>query len=373
MSIRRSGTPAVLAFLLLAAPAFGHAASTLTVIDNEPVDEAAGEPGPGDNMVFSVRRNATYVAALSFTTGQPGEIVSHRLAKDGQLEFVGRSPAGPEPRQIALARKGDYAVVVNSSANEIAAMRVNDDGSFTEVDRVPSGGVNPYDVAALKKDIVVVANRDSDEIQVFGVSKEGKLRPLDDHPTGIDPHVVSVSSRGLVAVANQTDRSVGVYTVNRRGEITELVTPIPMSVAGTDARMTPRTASWRGRDLFVALDADLPAEDVIRPFTVTNRGVVTQGADVACGFFLTDLEANADGIFAVTVNLNGSDPDRNETRVYHAKKLVLTQDAAVQTDGPPSFKQVSTFPGKKAVDRHVVVTEFQNGALRSLVYDRRKH
>src|SRR5688572_6609802 len=78
--------------------------STLTVLDNEPVDIAPGEPGPGDNMVFSVRRNGTYVVALSFTTGQPGEIVSHRLTDEGQLELIARTPGGSEPRAIAMAR-----------------------------------------------------------------------------------------------------------------------------------------------------------------------------------------------------------------------------------------------------------------------------
>jgi hypothetical protein len=44
----------------------------------------------------------------------------------------------------------------------------------------------------------------------------------------------------------------------------------------------------------------------------------------------------------------------------------------VQTEGvPPSFKQISTFPDHGSFDRHVIVSEFQGGWLRSLVYEGR--
>ncbi|MBM4259605.1 MAG: lactonase family protein [Deltaproteobacteria bacterium] len=152
--------------------------STLTVIDNEPVDIAPGEPGPGDNMVFSVRRNATYVVTLSFTTGQPGEFVTHILNRDGTLDLVGRTPGGVEPRAIAMARNGDYVVVANSAANQIAVMSIGEDGVLREVSRTSSGGLNPYDVAVGFNDIVVVANRDSDQINTFHIDRRGRLTPL---------------------------------------------------------------------------------------------------------------------------------------------------------------------------------------------------
>lgn len=375
MNARWSGTPAVLALSsVLLAPAIGLASSTLTVVDNEPVDIDPGEPGPGDNLVFSVRRNATYVMSLAFTTGQPGEIVTHRMDHAGALEFVRRTPVGREPRQVALARKGDYAVVVNTLDDEVVAMRIGQDGVFTETDRAPSGGDAPYDVAVAFGDVVVVANRDSDQVCTLALRKNGTLDAGPCRPTGIDPHVVSVSRNGLVAVGNQTGRSVGFYKVNRKAELVDLGAPVAMSIHGSTppASMTPRALSWRdAKTLFVALDG--PEDDLIRPFTVTKRGVITEGADVAAGAFLTDIEANADGLFAVTVNRNGALPDKDEVRVYRAKKMVLTPDAAIQTEGAsPSFKQVGTFPGRKAVDRHVIVSEFQAGYLRALVYDHRR-
>jgi len=213
----------------------------------------------------------------------------------------------------------------------------------------------------------------------------------------IDPHVVSVSSRGFVAVANQTERSVSLLELNRRGELNQLRTNIP-----TD-NMVPRTLAWRGHTLFVALDAPSPLEDVIRTFRVVRRvttedtneepdatsatkvyrqqsaerpgWTVEQRGDTPAGVFLTDLEAFDHSVVAVTANLNNpADPTaaRNEVRVYRiGEGTVLTLDASVQTgDFPPSFKQVSTARAQGPNDQHVIVTEFQAGWLRSIIYNR---
>lgn len=356
---------AAAALLGLAGPV--AAQSTLTLVDNEPVDVAPGEPGPGDNMVFSVRRNATYVVALSFTTGQSGDVVSYRLRADGQLEPVGRTPAGREPRAIAMARNGDYAVVVNSIDNQVAVMEIGDDGLLREVSRSSSGGLNPYDVAVVHNDIVVVANRDSDQLNTFNIDRRGRLRPLSQASTGLAPHVVSVSRDGLVAACNQVERSVSLFEVDRRGDLTALQT---LTLDG----MVPTTASWNNRQLFVALDAEpFPTEDVIRAFDVDRRGRVTQGGDTPCGVFLTDIEANEDGLFAVTANINNPAQPRDEVRSYRIRGMNLTLEATCETPGfPPSFKQVATGPARFPNDRHVIVSEFQGGWLRSLMYDYRR-
>lgn len=364
--------PLLLFFAVFLLPGAGFAqTSTLTVADNEPVDIAPGEPGPGDNMVVVVRRNGKFVESLSFATGQPGEIVTHRLNRDGTLDPVGRTPAGREPRQIAPARNGDYAVVVNSIDNQLGVFSIGDDGLPREISRTSSGGLNPFDVAVAYNDIVVVTNRDSDQINTFSIDRRGRLTPVDVAIPGVDPHVVSVSSRGFVGVANQTERSVSIYHINRRGELNPLGPAIP-----TDG-MTPQAATWHGRWLYVALDKPFPEEDVIRTYHVNRRGQVAQFGDIAAGVFLTDIEANEDGLFAVTANRNNpADPtdDRDEARVYRINKDgSLSQDASVQTDNfPPSFKQISTSPARGPNDRHVIVTEFQGGWLCSLIYDRRR-
>jgi hypothetical protein len=359
--------------ILLVAPGVGFAQSTLTVVDNEPVDIAPGEPGPGDNMVFSVRRNATYVVALSFATGQDGEVVTHRMDKKGKLEFVGRTPAGPEPRAVAFSFGGDLAVIANSIADELGVFEVGDDGLLREINRVPSDGDNPYDVAVAFNDVVVVANRDSDQINTFHLDRNGTVTPRGSQPTGIDPHVVSVSRQGgLVAVANggvvingvPGATSVSLFKINRQGDMSAL--------GDIELGAQARTLAWFKKCLFVGLRTNQ-----IRRLCVNRRNEVTQvGPDTPAGLFLTDLEANEDGLFEATVTDPNNTPtnpldDQDEVWIYRSKKCgSLELDATASTgESPPSFKQISTFPGRRPIDRHVIVSEFQSGWLRSLLYD----
>jgi 6-phosphogluconolactonase (cycloisomerase 2 family) len=358
--VSRALVIAILSVLMVAlSPGLSQAQSTLTVVDSEPLPE----DGPGDNVVFSVRRNRTFVVALAFNTG---EAVTHRLERDGSIgEEVGRTYVGPEPRAIALAHGGELAVVANSIANELGVFEVGDDGLLREINRVPSGGLNPFDVAVAYNEIVVVTNHDSDQINTFHIERRGRLTALDNEPTGLEPHVVSVSRRGgMVAVSNRGERSVSIFELDRRGELTQFET-IPVDA-------TPQASAWEGRNVFVAIDRAFPEEDVIRVFAVRRNGEVVQGGDTAAGVFLTGLAARSDMLFAVTANRN--DPanptdDRNEIRAYRIEGNELVLDASVQTPGfPPSFKQVTARRGRGGI-RHVLVTEFQAGWLRSLIYE----
>jgi 6-phosphogluconolactonase (cycloisomerase 2 family) len=343
--------------------------------------------GAGDT-VCSIRRQRAFVYASEFVNGQAGKVHTYEYDPAGNLTHVGDTPAGREPRAIAMARNGDYAVVVNSIDDELTVMSVGDNGILRPAGRAPSGGDNPFDVAGAFNDLVVVANRDSDFIEVFSVNRRGELIARGGAGTGGLPHVVVVSRRGLipvpgtggrsmaageervvlVAVANQTGQSISLFRMNKEGALTDLG-DIPLGKA-------PRALSWLDNRLFVALDepgAPLPGtpEDFIRSFEIGFDGTVRQGPDTPAGYFLTDIEATKKGLFAVTVNLNGADPDRDEVRVYKIDDLSLTLDAAIQPNGAsPSFKQIATAPADRPLDRRVVVTEFQGGFIRSLTYDR---
>jgi 6-phosphogluconolactonase (cycloisomerase 2 family) len=326
----------------------------LTVADNEPLPE----DGPGDAIVVAVRRDVRYVVSLAFTRG---EAVTHRMERDGQLTEVGRTPAGPEPRAIAMAHGGDLAVIANSIANEIGVFSVGDNGLLREINRVPVEG-RPWDVDVAYGNIVLVVERDGNEIRSFQVNRRGGMTERDRMPTGLTPHVVGVRD-GTVLVSNMGEQSISMFEVDRRGELTQGTT-IPVDA-------TPQTIAWYGRQAFVALDKPFPQEDVIRRFHVRRDGEVVQHEDTQAGVFLTDIEANADGVFAVTANLNNpADPtdDRDEVRAYRRDGSALVLDATIQTPGfPPSFKQIAARRGRGGI-WHLLVTGFQAGYLRSLIY-----
>lgn len=333
----------------------GAAERTLAVVDNKPIDA-----GPGD--VAAVPNRTDLTITMGFNRG---EAITHRVAPDGRLTEIARSPVGPEPRAMTFAERGDLLILCNSITNELGVFEVGEDGRLREINRASSGGLNPYDAEAFD-DVVVVANRDSNQVNTFRVDRRGVLVPLDREPTGQAPHVVSVSRTDgrYVAVANQADRTISLFELNRRGELTPRGT-VPLD------NMTPRTISWRNdRQFYVALDAPAPAEDLIRAFEVRDDGEIAHLGDTPAGAFLTDLEATLNALFAVTVNVNGPGgaDDRDEVRVYRFEGNELVQDSAVQTPGvPPSFKQIAV-GGRLPGVRHVMTSEFQGSWLRSLFY-----
>ena len=338
----------------LSSAASGPPEDTLAIVDNKPVDA-----GPGDVAAVP---NTDLTITMGFNRG---EAITHRVAPDGRLTEIARSPVGPEPRQMTFAVNLEMLILCNSITNELGVFEVGEDGRLREINRASSGGLNPYDLDVFD-DVVVVANRDSNQVNTFRLDRRGGLVPLDREATGLAPHVVSVSRTDgrYVAVANQIDRSISLFELNRNGDLSQRRT-IALD------NMTPRAMSWRNdRQLFVALDAPAPAEDLIRVFEVRDNGEIEHLGDTPAGAFLTDLEATLNALFAVTVNVNGPGgaDDRDEVRVYRFEGNALVQDNAVQTPGvPPSFKQIAV-GGRLPGVRHVIASEFQGGWVRSFFY-----
>lgn len=417
--------PFLLLLILLAAPVVAVAQAqqgAIRVAHSVPVDIAPGEPGPGDNMLF--RENGKlYAATLSFTTNAAGQIVTYEMDGAGIMNLLGRTPAGEEPRQLRpiLGRRvfvedGELVLAVaNSFSDEIRVHKFDRrEGLFDEVSRSPSGGDNPYDIAAFGRTLFVV-NRDSDTLTWFFIEEGGQLRPLGAAPTGRAPHALAISPGGTeLAVANQGEGTISLYAMDPQGNITSRgpdisVAPnVPRNVdwgaggditeddterfatlfVAVDVQPGPGTpqpddaiSSWRvTRNALLDLQVDQPGDTPWQPsfLNKAKKGRTWQVdhlGDTPAGAFLTDIEVAGNRLFAATVNRNGPGgaDDRDEIRVYRIEGTQLTLDAAVQTDAfPPSFKQLSTIRGRKRGERHVIVSEFQSGWLRSLIYDRRR-
>lgn len=349
-----------LSFLALASAGPLAAQGSLTLADSQ----QAG-PGPGDNMVVAERRGESYVVSLALDSD---EAVVHRMDRS-RLIPVGRLPVGDAPRAIALARGGDFAVVANSNSDDLSVLEIGRDGELREVRRVSSQGQNPFDVAVAHDDLVLVSNRDSDELALFHLDRRGDLRLLSREPAGLSPHVVTVSPRGLVAVGNSGSNDLSLFELTRRGDLFPVQSSVPLS--GFPVALGFGTF---GRSLFVAQRSAQPGviDDEIVAFRVGRRGQLEEAGRTPCGRFLTDLEATPGGLFAVTMTPQGED----QVVAYRRRWTSLTLDATLVTPGspPPSFKQIATAPARgrdrRRLDRHVLVTEYQAGWLRSIDYER---
>lgn len=335
------------------------AQGTLTLADS-----VQAGPGPGDNMVVAERRGVSYVISLALDADQA---VVHRMDAS-RLTPVGRTAVGDAPRALALARGGDFAVVANSNSDDLSVLEIGRDGQLREVNRVSSQGQNPFDVAVANDDLVLVANRDSDELAVFHLDRRGGLRLLGRERTGVSPHVVAVSPRGQVTVANSGSSDLSVFELDHRGDLTLTQT---VAVGGFPVALGYGTF---GRSLFVARRSAQPGviDDELLAFRVGRRGRLEEVGATPCGRFLTDLEATPGGLFAVTMTPQGQD----QVVAYRRRGTELTLDATLETPGspPPSFKQLATAPARgrdrRRLDRHVLVSEYQSGWLRSIDYER---
>lgn len=180
---------------------------------------------------------------------------------------------------------------------------------------------------------------------------------------GNDPHIISVGGSGLVAVANSSSNDLTLLEVDRSRDL-NLLTPPSRPVGGS-----PKALGFYGRRLFVATRSDQfgVTEDQIEEHNVARDGTLTYLSSTIAGFFLTDLEANEDGLFTVT---RGSPTGALEVRTYDIKVgggLSFRELLTLPNVG--SFQQVATHPGRRDI-RHVLVTQFQANSLHSITYQK---
>ncbi len=295
-----------------------------------------------------------------------------RLQQDGTFEPIfDDSPVGTNPVAVALARRSPHAVIANSGSDDLSVLELGPDGNPREVARPPSGGQRPSDVAAGFDDFFAVPNRDSDLLTLFRLDRRGNLRLVAGAPTGIGPHVVAISPRGLIAVGNSASNDLSLFTLGRDGNLHTVDRSFPIGAS-------PRAVAFGpdGESLFVA--ARNPGqEDRILGYEVAHAGTRPH-RDLApesvsligrsshpAGQFLTSLVPTADRLFAATVNLAGQD----EIREYLRDGTSLALDATVATPGqPPSFKKVAILEDAGLPGPIAIVSEFQGGRLRSIVY-----
>ncbi|CAN5788010.1 hypothetical protein BH23GEM9_BH23GEM9_36430 [soil metagenome] len=357
---------------------------TLTKIDTEVV------PSPGDNMVVAVRKAGTFIVTLSREENQ----ARVSLVSNSGLNGIGSTGTGDGP--VKMARVGtDLIVTANSFSNDLSVLKQRSDGRLQEINRVSSGGIQPSDVGTAFN-LTVVANRgglsgDGEGVTVFEVDSEGKMKRIgDQYPSGRQPHIVVITTRGLVAVpnaggkgqlvvagnsaatpadtrlvavGNASSNDVTLFQIDRAGTMT-MLPPISRPVGGS-----PRALAFHGRSLFVATRAPIfgLTQDQIERYRVNVDGSLTLLSTTSAGYFLTDIEARDDRLFAVT--LSSPTLPVNEVRAYAIDEdgpsaLALVDVLALP--GAPSFQQLGTYRDDGPF--LLGVTQFQAGLLHLIEY-----
>lgn len=150
------------------------------------------------------------------------------LLTRGTWSTVGRGTSGFLGNQggLALAKNGQFILVVNAGSNDFSSMRILGDGSLRFVDRIGSGGTKPISVTTCGSLVYVLNAGGSGNITGFRIDDDGMLsrisgstRPLSS--TSAAPAQVGFSPDGrwLVVTELATTR-VNTYAVGSNGVAT---------------------------------------------------------------------------------------------------------------------------------------------------------
>ena len=291
----------------------------------------------------------------------------------GSLTFIGTVLTGDGP-VVSTPARGRHQVVVNSLSNDLSVLRGSESGDLTEIGRVPSGGIAPSDAEPLFEDLIIVANRgaltgEGEGVTLFRVDPQGTMSqiggvlPTGPQPPvllgGNDPHIVSVGGGGLVAVANSSSNDFTLFNVSRDGEMTLQAPSVP--VGGS-----PKAMAFHGnKTLLVGVRAPVfgASQDVIKTYLVQDDGSVRIIGTSNAGWFLTDLEARDDKLFATT--WSSPTTPTNEVWVFDISgKSPAALLESQNIPGAPSFQQLTVMPVGGVFD--IAVTAFQGATLRWL-------
>jgi DNA-binding beta-propeller fold protein YncE len=353
-------------------PALAGAPLTGTLADS------VAEKGP-TAVVVAPGHEIEYILTVLYGSD---EVSSRALHPDGSIGPAATTVAtGASPRAIAHSAQTGYAVVANSASDDLSVLEIGRDGQLHEVRRVASGGKSPMAVGIAFGQFAAVANRDSNILDLFELNRRGELVPVAEEPTGGMPHAIAVSRRGIVAVANSESDDLSLFHLDRYGNLIPVHPESGSLRAASDAVPVgglPRALAFApdGRSLFVAVQRT-GMEDEIQAYEVTYAGgmghreiepasiALVKRSGTPAGYFATGIAATRDRLFVATVNALGQD----EIREYLRDGTTLTPDATVVTPGQPaSYKSLAIGAEDEPDAVNVLVTEYQSGWLRSIVF-----
>jgi hypothetical protein len=257
-------------------------------------------------------------------------------------------------------------------------------GHLLPTGRTSCGGKVPLGVGVAFNQFALVANYDSGDITDFHIDRHGQLSLLGQHPAGNGPSVIAVAPEGFVAVGNGASNDLSLFHLGRDGVLRPVNGPLgahgALRAAGDTfplgGKLSAAAFAPDGRALFVAVE-NPGVEDRILGYDVTFAGggghreidpasiALTPRSTTAGGYFVTGLVATDDRLFVATENAQG----RDEIREYHREGTTLTLDAAVVTPSPSaSYQRIAVSESDDPLVFNVLVTEYQSGWLRSIVF-----
>jgi 6-phosphogluconolactonase len=236
------------------------------------------------------------------------------------LELIGRAPAGPSPRSVAV--QGDLVYVLGTAG--IAGLRLGPDGSAVPIEGSQRPLSTPEaDGAQISfnpnGDVVVVTERVSDAITVYRVGADGLLDGPSVIPSsGATPYGFDFTADGVLVVTEAFGGQVGAAAASSY-RLNGSLMPVSSSVKNTRSEVCWAALSKDGRFAYVTNFGDNTissyrvgadgAIELLDPVAAsTRRGAkgIRDEAVTTDGRYLYALDADAGAIHGWTIGEDGA-------------------------------------------------------------------
>ncbi len=174
----------------------------------------------GARRVYTASNSAAGNRIHTYAITADGELLTR-----GSWSTVGRGTSGFLGNQggLALARGGQFILVVNAESDDFSSMRIRSDGTLQFVDRIGSGGTKPISVTTRGSLVYVLNAGGRGNITGFRVDDNGMLSRISGSTrslssTSSDPAQVGISPNGRwLVVTERATTSVNTYAVGSDG------------------------------------------------------------------------------------------------------------------------------------------------------------
>ena len=241
---------------------------------------SGGSGNGGGGKSFGGGTTATYLAYLDPVAANVN-VVS--IPSSGTLATVTGSPylAGSQPVSMTISPDGKFIYVVNASSANVNQYAISTTGALTQpVPPIPTG-VQPSAMAIDPNfRFALVANQGASTLSVYSISSTtGVLTavgsPITLNVTG--PRKIAINGN-FVFVASTT--AIDVLIFNSTTNTFSFGTGNSIGGGSSSANIVALYAPPQATNLLYALEA---GSNSIVPYTVSNTGVLTQGASIPTG------------------------------------------------------------------------------------------
>ena len=213
---------------------------------------------------------------------------------------------GETPLSVAFSATGRQLASANAEDDSVSLFGVSASGVLSARSTVATGG-RPTSVAfSPDGQLLATANFESDTVSMFSVSHDDLTPVAIPATTGDAPTSVAFSpDGGLLATANLGAGSVSVFKVSAVGELTAAGPPLVFGEVPSEVAFSPRGG------LLVTSNGDLGSAEFgsLTVFSVTNAGVLTEGATTPTVDHPGGLAFSPDGGLLATANSPGVGAD----------------------------------------------------------------